>query len=88
MIIRTFAERTPNSPLSPARAATATREEPQAAGIDADQPSHCGQRSARWAIPPKPPLLVSPTVEGFHQGPAQSSLFLEQDEKTNLSELE
>jgi hypothetical protein len=68
MIIRTFAERTPNSPVSPARAAATTTEEPQAAGIDADELSHRGQGSARRAIPAKPLLLVSPTVEGIQQG--------------------
>ena len=34
--VRAFAERAPNSPVSPARAATATRKETQASGIDAD----------------------------------------------------
>ena len=40
----------------------------RAPGIDADQLGHRGQRSARRAIPAKPPLLVAPAVEGVHHG--------------------
>jgi hypothetical protein len=36
MIVGAFAEWAPNSPISPARAATAAKEEPQAAGIGAN----------------------------------------------------
>ena len=38
------------------------------AGIDAGQLSHRGQGSARGAIPAEPPILVSPTGEGVHDG--------------------
>jgi len=68
MIVRTFAERAPNSPISPARAAAAAREQTPAAGVDADQLGHRGQGSARRAITAKPSLFVSPTVEGVHHG--------------------
>src|SRR5258705_8404757 len=68
MVVRTFAERAPNSPISPARATAAAREQTPAPGVDTDQLGHRGQRSARRAIPAKPPLLVSPTVERVHHG--------------------
>ena len=63
-----FTERAAGSLELPARAAAAAREQTHAPGIDADQLGHRGQGSARRAIPAKPPLLVSPTVEGVHHG--------------------
>src|SRR6185437_3470960 len=68
MIVCTFAEGAPNSPISPARAAAAAREQTPAPGVDADQLGHRRQGSARRAIPAKPLLVVSPTVEGVHHG--------------------
>src|SRR5580704_9125111 len=68
MIVRTFAERAPNSPISPARTATTAREEPHSAGIGPDQLGHGGEGSAGRTITAKPSLLVSPTVEGVHHG--------------------
>src|SRR4029077_1716974 len=72
MTVRTFAERTPNPPISPARAAAAAREQTPAPGVDADQLGHRGQGAARRAIPAKPLLVVSPTVEGVHHGAEES----------------
>ena len=63
-----FTERAAGSLELPARAAAAAREQTPAPGVDADQLGHRGQGSARRAIPAKPPLLVSPTVEGVHHG--------------------
>src|SRR4029077_1673996 len=63
MIVRTFAERAPNSLISPARAAAAARQQTPAPGIDTDQLGHRRQGSARRAIPAKPLLVVSPSAE-------------------------
>jgi len=43
MVVRTFAEGAPNSPISPANPAAAAREHTPAPGVDADQLGHRGQ---------------------------------------------
>ena len=63
-----FTERAAGSLELPARAAAAAREQTLAPGVGADQLGHRGQRSARRAIPAKPPILVTPTVERVHHG--------------------
>ena len=63
-----FTERAAGSLELPARAAAAAREQTLAPGVGSDQLGHRRQGSARRAIPAKPPILVTPTVERDHHG--------------------